>query len=273
MVNSAGYFKFTRRIKTWRSLSTSVIFKVNCLAGRWLPGSCLLCREGLPAGGNGSGLGREGAAGLCEACYRQLPWNHIACRRCAEPLSRSLDKVTHHGLCGRCLVLPPAYTACHAPLLYRGEVQQLVQRFKFHADRHAGQLLVSLLAAQLRAVPDLERPEALLAVPADAARARQRGLQHAEWLVRQLAARLSLPVIEARRQRQGTAQRGLSRSARLRNMRGGFQVDGTLPRHVALVDDVMTTGATMEHLARCCLRSGADRVDAWAMARTPASRV
>lgn len=171
------------------------------------------------------------------------------------------------------MVRSPALTLCHAPLLYHSEVVRLVYRFKFDADAHAGRLLVSLFVEQLEDRPVDSRPDALLAVPADAVRARQRGLEHAEWLTRQLAGRLALPVSMARRRRRSQAQRGLSRSTRLRNLRGSFVIDERLPPHVALVDDVMTTGATLEQLARCCLRAGARRVDAWVMARTPASRV
>lgn len=146
----------------------------------------------------------------------------------------------------------------------------MVHRFKFHADCHAGRMLVSLFAEHLLDDPTGDCPDALLAVPADGVRARQRGLEHAEWLTRQLAGQLALPMVVAQRRRGSSqAQRGLSRSARLRNLRGSFVIDGPLPPHVALVDDVMTTGATIEQLACCCLRAGARRVDAWVMARTP----
>lgn len=212
----------------------------------------------------------EGRLALCQDCHHHLPWNHHACQRCAEPLGLRHPKSAAAELCGRCVARPPALTSCHAPLLYHAEVARLVHRFKFHADCHAGHMLVALFAEHLLGDLTGDRPDVLLAVPADGVRARQRGLEHAEWLTCQLAGHLALPVMVARRRRgAGQAQRGLSRSARLRNLRGSFVIDGPLPAHVALVDDVMTTGATIEQLARCCKQAGARRVDAWVMARTP----
>ena len=189
-----------------------------------------------------------------------------------------VDEVSEHALrlCGRCLTCPPAFMTTRAPLLYRGEVRILMQRFKFDGDRRAGQLLLSVFL-QASFARDAtghgneatsRLPDALVAVPLHSGRARQRGFNQAHWLATRLADRLDIPLMVARRRRDDLSQRQLTRAGRQRNLRGAFEVAGPLPRHIALVDDVMTTGATLDSLARACRKAGANRIEAWVMART-----
>ncbi len=189
------------------------------------------------------------------------------------------DEIPGHAprLCGRCMTRPPAFMATRAPLLYRGEVRTLMQRFKFDGDRRSGQMLLSVFL-QAESIRDAmghdnelasHLPEALVAVPLHSGRARQRGFNQAHWLATRLADRLDIPLMIARRRRDDLSQRKLTRAGRQRNLRGAFEVAGSLPRHIALVDDVMTTGATLDSLARACRRAGAKRIEAWVMARTP----
>ncbi|SHF46865.1 hypothetical protein SAMN02745148_02716 [Modicisalibacter ilicicola DSM 19980] len=144
-----------------------------------------------------------------------------------------------------------------------------MQRFKFAGEPRAGKVLVALLGESL----DLQRgaplPGALLALPRHPERAREQGFDPAAWLTRQLARRLEIPCINARRIRPTQTQRGLDRRARRGNVRDAFRVDALLPPQVAVVDDIMTTGASLEALAKSCRDAGARQVEAWAVARTP----
>lgn len=214
-----------------------------------LPGQCAFCMGETPAG-----------QAWCDACFAALPWNRAACRRCAEPLARPA------ALCGHCLRAAPAFDVTWAPLRYEDAAQMLLQRFKFAAQPRAGTLLASLFIA---AMPVTPLPDALIAVPTHPQRRRERGFDHGAWLSRELSRRLGVPLLHAWRERDTPTQRGLTRQARRGNVRGAFRVAPGLPERVALVDDVMTTGSTLSALAESCRASGAQQVEAWAMARTP----
>ncbi|MGY0505656.1 double zinc ribbon domain-containing protein [Luteimonas sp. e5] len=205
---------------------------------------------------------------LCPACHSALPWLEHACRSCAEPLSR-LDA---GGLCGACLKrrdMPISVT--RAAFVYAAPLDHLLPRFKFHQSLAAGRLLAGLMADAWRRLPAGERPDALLAVPLHGARLRQRGYDQALELARPLARALDIPLLQRglQRQRATAAQSRLDKAARRRNLRGAFRCrPGTpWPAHVALVDDVMTTGATLEAAAWALRAAGVERVDAWVCAR------
>ncbi|KAF1720265.1 ComF family protein [Pseudoxanthomonas wuyuanensis] len=231
-------------------------FKVDnwlATAQRWLfAPRCLLCGE---RGANGRDL--------CGNCTEMLPWSGDACRHCAIPLAES-------GVCGACLQTPPPVSQTHAAFVYGFPLDRLVPRFKFHRDLAAGRLMAGLMAQALAAAP---RPQALMPVPLHAARLRQRGYDQALELAKPLARALALPLMADAllRTRATAAQSELDAAARRRNLRGAFAVraQAQLPDHVALIDDVMTTGATLHAAAKVLRRAGVARVDAWVCARVP----
>lgn len=234
-------------------MSTLARREVDGWLGRALPGRCAFCLAPLVE-----------EFPWCEACFAGLPWNVPACPGCGEPQPGAQAGRR----CGRCLRRPPAFDRARVPLRYEAEVAGLVQRFKFDASPRAGKLLLDLLATGLSA--DVTAwPEALVPVPLHPRRSRERGFDQALWLARRLGRRLDRPVVRARRARDTPSQRGLDRGERRANLRAVFGVSGGLPGRVALVDDVMTTGATLEALAVACRRAGAREVEAWAVARTP----
>ncbi len=221
---------------------------------RALPGRCGFCLA--PA---------ERDRPWCAACFEALPWNLPACPSCAEPQpSGSLAAKR----CGHCLSRPPAFVRSRVPLRYQDEVAQLMQRFKFHASPRAGTVLLELFELGLEQRM-LTWPEALIPVPLHPKRARERGFDQADWLARRLAARHGLRLYRAQRRHHTPSQRGLDRTERFGNLRGAFVIPAALPERVALLDDVMTTGATLDALAQACLAAGAREVEAWALARTP----
>lgn len=217
-----------------------------------LPSRCLVCRE---RGGN--------SRDLCPICFDSLPWNRTACDRCALPLPTP-------GQCGQCQRRAPPLEATRAAFLYAAPLDRLLPRLKFHRDLAAGRLLAELMAASLAAQA---RPDALVPVPLHRARLRQRGYDQALELARPLARRLELPLLAGalRRIRDTAPQSELDVHRRRRNLRGAFlAVDAAkLPGHVALVDDVMTTGQTLHAAAAALRRAGVARVDAWVCARVP----
>jgi ComF family protein len=253
MVNLGVVSKLTESLSQWRLLSTRVGAEVDRRLRRHLPGRCAFC------------LGEaEREHPWCAACFVELPWNLPACPCCAEPLPGRPEERP----CGRCLRSPPAFVRSRVPLRYEQEVAGLVRRFKFEASPRAGAVLLALFEAGLPETV-LAWPQALVPVPLHPRRARARGFDQGEWLARRLARRLERPLVRARRCRDTPSQRGLDRMERRRNLNRAFVIEAALPPRVALLDDVMTTGATLEALASACRAAGAREVEAWAVARTP----
>ncbi len=226
-----------------------------CLARlleRLWPAHCLVC---------GDAGGPDGHA-LCPACRRSLPWNRSACLRCGLPLALPA------AACGHCQRRPPPLTETRAVFRYDTPLDRLLPRLKFHNDLAAGRLCGELMAG---ALADADRPDALIPLPLHRSRLRERGFDQALELARPLAGALRLPLLDdgLLRVRDTAPQSRLDAPARRRNLRRAFAMRPgvTLPAHVALVDDVMTTGATLHAAADALLRAGAKRVDAWVCAR------
>ena len=167
-------------------------------------------------------------------------------------------------------------TRLHAAFVYAPPVSTLIRAFKFRGDLAAGLTLGSLLAERCREQPG-PRPDVLVPVPLHPSRLRQRGFNQAQELAEALGRRLELPLMPhlCRRVRDTVPQSDLgSARERLRNVTGAFAVSATIPdiQHVALVDDVVTTGATTRELSRVLRRAGVRRVDVWACARPARAR-
>jgi len=203
-----------------------------------------------------------GAAGseICAECQAQLPWNRLACPGCARPQA-------HEGRCGRCHASPPAYDLAWTAFVLAAPVQQSIHGLKYRARFLEAARLARLLAPALPS-----RPQLIIPVPLHRGRLLRRGYNQAAELARWLTRLTAIPsdVHAARRGRATPDQIGKSAAERRRNLQGAFNVRRPLDGlHVALLDDVMTTGATLSELARACRRAGAARIEAWAVARTP----
>ena len=231
------------------------VYAVDEIARRalaWLlPPRCLLC------GGAGSG-GR----GLCDGCARELPRNGCCCPRCGLALAAEAP------LCGRCIKRLPAFEAACVPYRYAYPLDRLVSRFKFGSDLAAGALLADLVGDALAARDD--GCDLLVPMPLSRQRMIERGYNQALELARPVARRLQIELSPAAlaRTRHTAAQTGLDRAERRRNVKGAFAAGEVVRgRHVALLDDVVTTGATAHTAARALLRAGATRVVLYAVAR------
>jgi ComF family protein len=222
---------------------------------------CLLC----------GAAAEQAALPLCAGCDDDLPWLGGHCSVCALPLPAS-------GLtCGQCLRRAPAFQRVETPLRYGFPIDALVTRFKHQTNAPLGRLLGQFLERHLLHAYEegLPRPDRLIPVPLSRRRERQRGFNQAQLLADWLATPLGLPVDNrlVRRTQDTLAQQGLDAVTRKKNLRNAFaladgaEVEGL---HLALVDDVLTTGATAERIARLLRRAGAQRVDVYCLARTPA---
>jgi ComF family protein len=221
-----------------------------------LPPVCVLC----------AGPGSEAGFDLCAACARDLPINALACERCGEHLQSAGPNM----ICGSCLRRPPKFHAAHCAFQYGYPVDRLVRVLKYHGRIAYSRVLGSLLAQSLQADRIRRWPELMVPVPLAIARFRVRGFNQAIELGKQLERRLHIPMRAdiLIRQRATSEQAGLDRVARRKNVRGAFALLGPLPaKHIAIVDDVVTTGSTANEIAGVLRRAGADRVEVWAVAR------
>ncbi len=207
---------------------------------------------------------------LCSACQQDMPWLGHACECCAEPISPAQTR------CPRCQLHTPAFQRVLTPYRYAFPINRLIVRFKHHQQRAEGRLLAQWLAEHLKHCQDEGQPLAqqLLPVPISAQRLRQRGFNQTEWLAQWLGKSLQLPVNShlLQRVRHSAAQQTLDAAARRSNLLDAFQLTDAHAiqgQHLALVDDVLTTGATAEVLAQLLLTQGASRVDVYCIARTP----
>jgi len=222
-----------------------------------LPQACALC------------VAPAGDALVCPACAAALPRLPQACPVCALPGAGAL-------VCGRCLQHPPPFAATVAAFVYAFPVDRLLQQLKYGgrlalADWAAAQLAVAVAAATaLHARGDGAWPDRVIAVPLSATRQRERGFNQAHEIAARAAASLGLPVAHSlERVEGGVPQAALPWSARAQNVRGAFACRRNLGgARIALVDDVMTTGATLAAATAALRGAGAARVECWVVART-----
>ena len=212
---------------------------------------CVLC-----------GAATRGAL-VCDACDADLPRPGAVCVRCALPLHGG-------GACGACRVHPPRFDAATVAFEYRFPLDRLVQRFKAAGDLALGAWLAQSLVRACQARP---RPDVLVVPPLTPARLRGRGFNQAAELARVVSRELRVPLAmrALRRVRDTPAQKTLGARERRANLRDalrcGRRFDGL---RVAIVDDVLTTGATASAIAELLREAGAACVEAWCVARTPA---
>lgn len=230
---------------------------LDLFLGHLYPPTCVLC--GAPG---------HGGLDLCRGCRADLPHNSPACPRCAIQLPPDQTPGT---LCGPCQRRPPPFTASHAAFRYQDPIPALVSGVKFHGRFNLARLLGQCLSLALLE-QGAERPEIVLPVPLHSSRLRSRGYNQALEIAREVSAGLAIPLDahSCVRLLATSPQVGLDERERRRNVRGAFGLVRPLKvRHAAILDDVVTTGSTVAELALTLKRAGIERVDIWAVARTP----
>ena len=217
-------------------------------------------------------LARRQDCGICSACWNKalaLKIKPPRCSSCGLPFQSFQDESEH--LCGNCILHVPPYSGARSFGFYTAELSRLIQTLKFHGRRNTVELLAPLLAATLFANWSREDFDALVPVPLHPRRKRDRGYNQSELLARSLARQIQLACCEALVRVHPTApQVGLTDSQRHENVRNAFrcrnagQIAG---KRILLIDDVMTTGATVASAAQALLDGGAMRVSVLTVAR------
>ncbi|WP_249383927.1 ComF family protein [Chitinivorax sp. B] len=201
---------------------------------------------------------------LCQGCYTDLPWlPNARCPICAIP---TLDNQP----CGRCLRDPPAFDATYCQLAYAYPLDALIRDYKFNNRLNLQPLLSSLL----QSIATHNTPDLLIPAPLSSRRLRERGFNQAQELARPLSKRgWQLSTQHIIKIRETAVQNTLKWQQRASNVKGAFEcIDTVQGKHILLVDDVMTTGATLNELATTLKRWGAVEVNCLVLARTLSER-
>ncbi|MCR9190234.1 MAG: ComF family protein [Alteromonadaceae bacterium] len=169
---------------------------------------------------------------------------------------------------------PPAFDSSFIPWRYQYPLDGMIGRYKYRGQRKFGRPLMAdfaELVQKARLDGAIAMPDVLVPAPMDARRRRQRGFNQAQDIAETIASTLDVPVANGlvRRVRRVRYQRELNREARLANLRGVFEVIPPVPERIAIVDDVVTTGATVRVLSSALREAGARNIQVWALARTP----
>jgi ComF family protein len=220
---------------------------------RALPGQCAVCRA-WPA------------QSLCDSCVGRFAQPRPRCRRCALPLG------TAAALCGRCLADPPPLDACYTAVSYDYPWSALIAQYKFHGQAGWARAFATLMRSTPWVEPALDDADLVLPMPLSRERLAERGFNQSLQLARLLARDRVEPALLLRI-RHTPAQSALDRKGRLANVKGAFALDPLRPaavhgKRVVLVDDVMTSGASIHAAARTLREAGAARVTAVVLART-----
>ena len=217
------------------------------------PGQCAVCHA-WPA------------QPVCEDCVARFAQPQPRCATCALPVPRGVAQ------CGQCVRSPPALDKCFAAVPYAYPWSGLVAQFKFRNQPGWAQALATLMRSAPWIEPALEQADLVLPMPLAPARLAERGFNQALELARHLAPAKVRPSLLLR-VRNTPAQSALDRAARLANMKNAFAVEplragAVRGRHIALVDDVMTSGASLFSAAGALRQAGAAKVTAVVLART-----
>lgn len=223
-----------------------------------MPAACWLCQMPL-------NISRHGA---CSVCLRQLMQPRSDCPRCGLTSARTGE------ICRQCLTKPPLWQDLLAVTMWQPPLKQLVNRLKFYRTTALSVMLARLILLRWLAEHrsrGLRRPDLLLSVPLHSRRAWRRGYNQLEDMAGCLAHWTGCDYLPRGlfRVRAGKVQHRLNALARRRNLRGAFRVTADVRgRHVALLDDVVTTGSTVAEISRMLLAAGAASVQIWCLCRT-----
>ncbi len=226
-----------------------------------LPPICHICHSYIPDAGR---------LHICPTCRDRLPLvTSPLCPLCGIPFAGTGGD--HR--CGTCLTHPPHFDAARAHFLYEGAIRDLIHSFKYNQRTHLRNPLALLALEGVSGLVDDQAPHLIVPVPLHRSRLRQRGFNQAVLLGRKISRLLSLPMIPDAliRTRQTAPQIELSAAERRLNVKGAFKVgrtDTVAGKRILLLDDVMTTGSTMNECAKELKKAGATVVIAAAIART-----
>jgi ComF family protein len=219
-------------------------------------GQCILCSEKA-----------QQTLDICKPCEVELPFLGPRCQRCALPLNQLNEQY-----CGQCLHSPPPFKRTEAIWFYQPPIAQLITSFKYESRLSYGKTLAKMGSTSLvGAYKQKILPSIICPIPLHWQRRFKRGFNQSEIIASVFSSQLKIPLDHLLVRSQATPhQLGLKAKQRRQNLSNAFAVTGEVTgKTIAVVDDVMTTGATATAASRCLLDAGAAEVHIWCLARTP----
>jgi ComF family protein len=219
-----------------------------------LPYTCVLCHHTS-----------DRYQDLCAECYKTLPWLQQHCLRCGIPLFTT-------EICGHCLQKIPSFDTTHALFLYQTPITQLILELKFKQSLINAQLLGELLTAHIQHIwyQTAPLPDVIIPIPLHPERLKERGYNQALEIARPISKSLQIPIntMACQRIKATTPQTILPAKERQQNIKNAFTVSQSLAhRHVAVIDDVITTGYTISEFCKTLKQNGVRTIDVWCCAR------
>ncbi len=226
-----------------------------------LPTSCVVC-----------GRDSQNCYNLCHVCEAELPWIQRSCPVCG------IDRIGQSQLvdtCGSCLLNPPPFTSCNGIFHYVSPIDKLLTDFKFNARFEVGFALSNILSKYMqRYYLNSKKPDLILPVPLHRNRLRLRGFNQAIEIAKVVSRLCHIPLSKSAimkiRDTSPQTEIGTARARKL-NLRGAFSVANPAilknVKSVALIDDVVTTMATVTALSKVLQSHGISRIDVWCLAR------
>ncbi len=207
---------------------------------------------------------------LCTPCTGELPWLKNPCVCCAKPLIS--ETIIHPAVCGDCLTNPPSYQALIAPFQYKYPIDYLILNLKFGNKFIYARILGELMAETIaRHYQPINYPQLIIPVPLHPRRLRERGYNQAVEIARPIQKKFRLPlsVHQCGRIIDTQPQAAIAASGRSRNVKSAFSAALSIKAtHVAIIDDVVTTGSTVSELTQALRKVGVKKIDIWCCSRT-----
>lgn len=228
---------------------------VKYLQNLLIPIRCLVCQK--PS---------KRTLPLCKSCQIRMPILKSACQCCALKLPDDAPKQ----LCGHCIKNPPFFYKTIALFCYEDIIIKLLTRLKFHQELNVAKLVAHLFCEQL-INKKIRLPDILLAVPLHKKRLRKRGYNQALEIAKPIAKKFNIPLLKKAcvRIRDTKPQIELPAKSRKQNIKNAFEIKKSMVGlSIAIIDDVMTTGNTVNELSKALMKSGAKQVEIWCIART-----
>ncbi len=226
----------------------------------WLvPTHCLACDQ-LEINANEPAL----ETGFCRDCYDNLPFLENTCSQCG------LNFVGPSDVCGSCLTSPPSYDACFCPMEYTAPISDLICRLKYGDQPQLAARLAELMVDQITC-QGIELPDAIISVPMHNSKLRKRGYNQSTELAKQISRLIDRPFINNALMKSKATSRQATQTLKQRqnNVKNSFLAHKNLGfKHIAIVDDVVTTGATVEEISKILKKNGVDYIQVWGLART-----
>ncbi|HSF71028.1 MAG TPA: ComF family protein [Methylotenera sp.] len=256
-------------INNW--LKNSHLFNFNYFKEALFRQNCVLCNAYIDAlEATNAQVNRHA---VCSPCLNDLPWHpKTSCPQCGLASSGA---GLYRTVCGNCINSAPDFDTTHAVFLYQFPIDSMMQRYKYGKSLNIGNIFGQFLGIKMQPEAHADNIDLVIPMPMHPQRLKERGFNQALEIAKVLTknCKEKLDFKSVIRQTLTPPQASLPLKERVKNIKGAFKVNGDSPnqfqgKRIAIVDDVMTSGASLNELAKTIKQAGAVHVECWVIART-----